>query len=56
MDPADEELQLLMSFYLYLNDEPEEAHRYLMNIRGGGPEEKLREFEEALELRMGKYK
>ena len=53
MEPDEEEVHLLLSFYLYLNDEVREAYHYLRSVSPASG--KLHEFELALFLRMGMY-
>ncbi len=53
MEPQDEEIQLLLSFYLYLVDQIEDSYDYLKKIKPSAG--KLYEFELALHLRLGHY-
>ena len=53
MVPDDVELPLLLSFYYYLNDEFIKSYNYLLRTKPASG--KLKEFEQALQLRLGMY-
>lgn len=55
MAEEDEEVSLLLIFYYYLSDEYEECWERLKQLKARSREERFREFEQALMLRLGIY-